>query len=247
MIENTETEEKAEVKEQKLKERSVLYPYFNLKDSIDFTRMVENLSGRGTASDEAVASELGVATTTKSFNYKVSSAKQFGLLIKTKEGMQVSDRGRLLLHPVNDQETPKIIKECFKLPPLYSKLIKNYENLSLPKPESIANLMFNQLGITASMKDHAAKIFLESANFAKVIDNQGKLNLLNEEKVFIESPKNEETSKLEVEVDIPDQKEFQTVQMALSGGKNAKLIVPRDINGKDVERIKKMIDLLIVD
>lgn len=241
----TDSTEKNEIKI--TKEKSALYPYYDLKESLDFTKVVQRLAGKGMATEELLAAELGNSKTTKSFRYKISSARQFGFIVKTKEGIQITNRARQILNPVNESDIHELLKESFTLPPLYKKLIKTYDGEQLPKIDSIANLMYTQLNIARAVKDRAAKIFINSANFAKMIDESGKLSTTEDEYPdenrtedklddFIEKP----TSETDVSID------YQKVQMALAGGRNAKLIVPRDISIEDVERMKKLIDLLVV-
>lgn len=239
------------------REKSTLYPYYDLKESVEFAKLVQGIAGKGSASEDALAAELKVTVRTKSFTYKVSSARQFGLLSKTNEGLQLTDRAKRIINPVNEEtDVPALLKEAFQLPPLYNKLIAKYNGVKLPALQSIANLLCNDHGITVVAKERAAKVFVNSAQYAKVVDSDGILIAKerdiypDEEENKIQTPQKDFSSPTDI-VDQPltleKQLEYQTVQLALSGGRNAKLVVPRDITSKEVDRMKKLIDLLVVE
>lgn len=240
------------------REKSALYPYYGLKDSLDFAKKVQKLAGKGITSEQALAAELGVSTTTKSFKYNISSTRQFGLIFKTKEGVQITERARNILNPVDLKEVPSIKQESLQIPPLYKIIIKKYEGMELPSEASLANLIYNDHRIAGAVKDRAAKIFIESARFSNAIDESGKLILGNIDQYPNENNTNEEKQEpQEIGEDIESIKEnrlteermssYGTVELALSGSRIVKLIYPADLNSNEVERIKKLVDLLVVE
>jgi len=249
------SEEKNTKKTRSSREKSVLYPYYGLKESLDFARKVQTIAGKGFASEKSLAAELGVSATTKSFAYKISSARQFGLVVKTKEGVQMTARARNILNPIDPKDNPTLLLECFRAPPLYKKLIQQFDGELLPQVNSIANLMMNQLSVATAAKDRAAKVFLNTVQYCKAIDSRGRLSIerpgenviddtVSDLSETLSSPNTKERFSLKHE---PKIGAYETVSLALQGQRTIKIVYPVDLSSTEIERVKRQIDLLVLD
>lgn len=119
---------------------------------------------------QELAKKYGLSsTTTKSFTAKIGAAKQFGL-VTTAQGntIQLTDASKKLLYPTGES-VRGVELTCFAQAPLYSKLISKYDGMALPAQELLANILMNEYRITRSVKDSAAKCFLESAEQLELI------------------------------------------------------------------------------
>ncbi|MCK5476441.1 MAG: hypothetical protein KAI55_00805 [Candidatus Aenigmarchaeota archaeon] len=240
------------------KERSVLYPYYNLKESIEFAKIVHKLAGKGIVADNVVAKELGVKSNANSLTYKISSAKQFGLIIRSKEGLGVTQRIKSIIFPLPGQELINLYRDVVKLPPLYAKIFQQYSDEFLPEKEGLSNVMVHQ-GVAQNAKNRAAKIFLSSINFAKYLDANRILNHQNEEPTKDEQlDESFEDEKCNNEIKTPEQNDifntnnidrnkYQKLDLALTNDRNAIIIVPKDIDKKDVERLTKLLELTVIE
>ena len=247
------------------KERSVKYPYYNLKESIEFVKKVYEVAGRSSVSIELLASHLKLSTTTASFTYNVSTATQFGLIIKNKDDISLTDKAKQIIVPSPEIKVENILKELVQLPTLYEKLIHQYEDTQLPPTESLANVLYH-LGIAGNAKDRAAQIFVESAQYSGVLTQDGKITIRStpihqdvqiiskstpiheqeEKDVLKNNEEHEHTYPEKIEIIEPISTNSQhNLSIVLSNNRYAKLVIPNDITTMEVEKLKKMLDSLV--
>lgn len=145
------------------REKSALYPAATWGDCIDFIQKISSFNLKAVSYQE-LAKKYGLSNpSTKSFTTKLGAAKQFGLITTTQGNtIQLTEVSKRLLYPTGEPTRPLEL-QCFAQPPLYSKLVSRYDGLAIPAPELLANILMNEYRITRSVKDAAAKIFLQSA------------------------------------------------------------------------------------
>lgn len=160
-----ETEEKKETKA-----RSRLYPRYDLEDSIKFIESVSKLGG-SRVSNEAVAAEVGKAVNNSTFIGRVSSSKQFGILIQESGKLSLSSVGKEIMFPRGDGEKSAAIKSAFATPVLYKELIDAFNGKTIPDQVALGNRLVHDYGIEAAAKDSAARNFIRSAQYAGVLQN----------------------------------------------------------------------------
>ncbi len=144
-------------------EKSVMYPKVTWNECMEFVKVVSSFNLKAVSYAE-VGKKYGLKSpTAKSFTSKVSTCKQFGL-ITTAGGntIQLTDTCKRLLFPTGEDMNP-IIRACFGMAPLYSKLIAVYDGKAIPNKEILANILMNNYEIQKSVKDSAAQVFIESA------------------------------------------------------------------------------------
>lgn len=150
-------------------EKSALYPMVNWEVCIDFVKTVAAFNLKAVSYSE-VAKKYGLnSPTAKSFTAKISSCKQFGL-ITTSGGstIQLTDTCKRLLYPTGE-DTLSVARACFTMPPLYNKLVAVYDGKAIPSQELLSNILMRDYKIQKSVKDVAARVFVESAEHLGLI------------------------------------------------------------------------------
>ena len=247
------------------REKSALYPNTTWGDCLDFVRTISEFGLKAVSYGE-VAKKYGISTTTKSFTSRISSSKQFGL-ITTSGGntIQLTETGRRLIFPTGEDLRP-IELACFNMPPLYSKLIAAYDGKAIPNQENLANILMNNHRIQPSVKNAAAKFFIESATQLELIkggilcysdataEKTQDLASLTENQTppadelprvphAPTSPPSPSVPVLSVPAD--DDVDYITQSIPFESGKVARVIIPIDANEDDLLLLRDMFDVLL--
>jgi len=130
---------------------------------MEFVNTISSFNLKAVSYSEA-AKKYGLNNpTAKSFTAKISSCKQFGL-ITTAGGstIQLTDTCKRLLYPTGE-DIISVARACFSMPPLYTKLVAAYDGKALPSQDLLSNILMRDHKIQKSVKDVAARVFLESA------------------------------------------------------------------------------------
>lgn len=248
MKEKSNQQEKQKGK--KAREKSALYPSYDLSSCIEFIRAIDRLGGKGVA-EGSLLSELNLKSTgTKSYSGKLSSSKQFGLLDSKAGLLSITDRARVILYPTEEQKDLQkkgLTIEAFRSPFLYQQLIRRFDGKQLPKQDTLANILMNEYKIAKNAKNIAAKVFANSAKFASVLGGDNYLQVNQVYASLSGETIPSETEVPEVEPKGAPMGQVQSLKVVLSNGKSATINVPADISKADIERLKKMLDLLVVE
>ena len=252
------------------REKSNLYPNANWNDCFEFAKTISSFNLKAVSYAE-VAKKYGISNLgTKSFTSKISSSKQFGLITTSSGSIQITELAKKLLFPTGDIE--KLKMESFRLPPLYDKLIKEYDGKALPKQELFENILMSEHKIAKNVKAHAARCFFESANQLELIkggilyysDSLGDVSndettaekenkkvtyegeFLNDSvksnSTILSEHKNITNNSLVNVNDLPD---YITQNIPVSSGKIAQIVIPIDADEDDLLLIKDMFDILL--
>lgn len=100
--------------------------------------------------------------TTRSFQSKLSTSRQFGLIETSNQTIQLTDLAKRVLYPTSNN-IDEVKYECFAVPPLYTKLIEEFNGKALPVTNVLGNILFNSYKISKQAKDVAAKFFIKNA------------------------------------------------------------------------------------
>lgn len=153
-----------------MKRRSRLYPRYDLEEIISFVRKLNELGGER-VSEATVASSIGKGTKNSTFNGRISSGKQFGLLVADNGRLSMTQMAKEILFPRENEEMQHALKLAFANPPLYKALISAFKGRVLPEVSSLSNRLLHEFDIEPNAKGRAARNFLRSAEYAGVIRN----------------------------------------------------------------------------
>ena len=244
------------------REKSALYPGATWDECMELIKKIGSFNLKAVSYQE-LARKYGLSsTTTKSFTAKIGAAKQFGL-VTTAQGntIQLTDASKKLLYPTGES-VRSIELACFAQAPLYSKLISKYDGVALPAQELLANILMNEHRITRSVKDSAAKCFLESAEQLGLI--KGGILCYSDaasmpEESTVKQPVCEE-SDVEpqsvvssvspavaqvVQVPVSSEADYITQAIPFGSGKIARFIIPVDATEDDLLLLHDMFDVLL--
>lgn len=248
-----------------VREKSALYPNATWYDCMDFVRTISAFGLKSVSYGE-VAKKYGLnSTTTKSFTSRISSSKQFGLIVTSGGNtIQLTETGRRLAFPTGEDLRP-IELACFNMPPLYSKLIAAYDGKAIPSMENLANILMNSHRIQPSVKDVAAKLFIESATQLDLIKGgvlcysdaaerpQDQAPLTENQMPGVDelpqaSPTPTELSSPTtpmLSASVNDDADYITQSIPFESGKIARFIIPIDANEDDLLLLRDMFDVLL--
>lgn len=243
------------------REKSALYPGATWSDCMDFIQKISSFNLKAVSYQE-LAKKYGLSNpSTKSFTTKLGAAKQFGLITTTQGNtIQLTEVSKRLLYPTGEPTKPLEL-QCFAQPPLYSKLVSRYDGLAIPAPELLANILMNEYRITRSVKDAAAKIFLQSAEQLDLLhggilcysdaladDQPGVSQQIDPEPqadpsldVVAEKP----VSATPAVVPIVSEADYITQSIPCENGKVAKIAIPIDATEDDLYLIHDMLNVVL--
>lgn len=247
-----------------LREKSAIYPRVTWNDCLGFVQTIAAFNLKSISYME-VAKKYGLQNpTAKSFTSRISTSKQFGL-ITTSGGdtIQLTDICKRLLFPTGEDMRP-IELSCFALPPLYSKLIAAYDGKAVPSQDILANILMSNHRIQPSVKDSAAKCFIESATQLDLIRggvlcySEATAGSSQSQPAPIESPALENDESVPTSITslaaspmtsalIPMENDADYISQAIpvASGKIARFIIPVDSTADDLLLLRDMFDVLL--
>lgn len=244
-----------DIQENKQREKSSLYPGVTWNDALEFARNAENLSSKQISYNSLANFYNLNSFQTKSFQAKLSAAKQFGFITTGDQVLQVTDMAKRLLYPTSEEEINRIKVKCFSSPPLYNKLIERFLNKALPTQGVLENILFNEHKIAKNAKEIAAICFLKSIEqlgFAQAGVFKMEIPEISQDKQQSFS----QTNGPHAEVYIPtapktsvneelNMKDYFKFELTLKNGKNALLYLPDNTEKEDAELIWDMLGVIL--
>lgn len=238
-------------------EKSAQYPKSTWNDCIEFVKNVASFNLKAVSYSE-VAKKYGINNpTAKSFSSKVSTCKQFGLITTTGGNtIQLTDTCKRILFPTGE-DISAIMRACFGMPTLYTKLIAAYDGKAIPGKELLSNILMNDHKIQKSVKDQAAQVFIESAEQLGLI--KGGILCYSEAEETVPAPQQtiEEDQRVELQVfpapavsqptqvQTANEADYITQAIPFESGKIARFIIPVDATEDDLLLLHDMLDVLL--
>ena len=242
--------------EKKSRPKSKEYPAVTLGQAIEFVTKFKDYPHGKPISYDVAAKECGVSSTTKSFRYTMSAAKQFGL-ISTSAGLTftLSQSAYRLIRPTEDDKVLRKLKvECFSNPRMYSELIMEYNGKSIPNASTIENVLVNYHHILPNAAAVAAQKFIDSATEIGVVQNGvlclediDKIENQEVETLAINTQRSEPRGEAVAESELPSAMgEFAApLNIPFGDRRRAVLYMPMDATKEDAEYVKDMISLML--
>lgn len=245
--------------------RSKTYPSYTISYCVEFAKKIYQQYGNSTFLDRKTLAKIeGISE--PSVQLRASSAVQYGLLeMKSGEGYKPSGLFLKIHKPLNDKEKREALLTAFKRPKLYSQLITEFEGKKLPPHSGLATVLFRKYNIIENASEKSAKVFYENSKFLNLLDAEGMLNLEDktlfdeiEEKDTVASTNKHEEEIVETDsksilktnknLDIESRTELspneRKIDILLTGRKKGTLTIPDTLNSKDLDLIKKQIEVL---
>lgn len=247
------------VSQKPTRERSKAYPGATLEDCVKFTGMIKKELGRGTHDRDSLAQAMGFGSVSGTVSPKIAALVHFGFLDRTASGYELSEASKSVTDAITDQERIEAIKAAFSKPTLYQEILAKFE-ADGKIPGQLATHLHRFHGITASASGSAAEIFLASGRFAGVLDDNNNIRAGLDSHAYQSSePPLPETHQPQRDAALPLQNapsplapvafQFsasnqQRFEFAITRGRTVVLVVPTDLNAKDIKVIRKQVELL---
>jgi hypothetical protein len=160
------------------RQKSSSYPGYTLRQAEELAKAAFD-SGARNCDQDKVAQAAKYSASGGAFKVLRSTAKQFGLIKLEKNGcLSVTDEWiEVFHHSDNIQLSKEARRKAILRPTLYKHIIEEFTNRQLPTVEKLTReLHLNQkYGILKDAAGNAARLFLESANYVGLLNEQGYL------------------------------------------------------------------------
>lgn len=228
---------------------NVRYPYYSLPRSVEFASEIRKAGGTE-AAEEDVLSGLGLsAKTTRRWTYGLSSAEEFGLVVRAGRGKQarlrLTDLAKQLLLPGGTNEEQVARVAALSKPAIYQNLLRRFSGAPIPKREGLANILVRDFGLLESVAEAAADGFLESVNYAGIqkggiVTPDVSAHPLQDDRLARE-PEDDETASTQA-VSVPAA--FLVHQFLLRRDLKVVIPLPPDLSHRDVQRLTRWLATL---
>jgi hypothetical protein len=233
-------------KDKKSIERSASYPGVSISETISF---ISTVSKNFTATHIITRDDMAAVTKIKTVHRITAAAVQYGLLVRAKNGYQISPLYKEFLNPVSEEEKNSILLSFFTSPKLYGELIEKYNKHVVP-PE-LKSILIRYHKIAANAADEVVEVFIENARFVGALNESDILDVSNIEIPVTESAKSPKPEPGFKPADTsfidglfnPNHGQ-EDVKIVLTDSKYCFIKYPKNLTEKDILILKKWIELL---
>ncbi len=251
--------------------KSRSYPYFSLEAALELSKIIYEVGGNGIAPVESILSKMNIKSAqNKRYSYKISSARQYGLINNLKGGYKVTPLAISIIYPADDNDPNVSISKIKALvkPELYREILFQYNGSILPKIEFLIN-NFIQKGILSNVAEIAVKAFLNTAEFSGIMNEErrivisekylvsdikeikdvkpnmkrkakGAISKIVHEPMFDKNIQNQ-PRQVEKSIEIND---VFNLEIPLSSGKKAYITIPKNVTEDEIKLIKNFINAI---
>ncbi len=218
------------------------YPYYSLPEVIEFAKVVREIGGKE-ASEKQILKKLKIGNrVTRSWSYRLSSAREFGLLERKgrkEEAKLVVTALCVRLLTSSDERLEGARMNAFSRPPLYGKLTERYMGVSAPAVEDLAGVLVRDFGLLDSVAEHAAQAFLDSARFVGVITKDGRIDSVNRLGDSSQAPREATSARTSGAGFAPSAEGLVAHRFQLRPDVAIVVELPYDLNQSDVARLHR--------
>ena len=234
-------------------ERSRAYPVLNLEEGSRAIGEILSRLGDGAFGREVLAEVLGYSNAHGGPGArKIAALAQYGLLRRRAGRYSPTPLARRIAEAGHAQERESALRRALRQPPLFRALIERYAPQGRV-PAHLASVLWREHGITRKASRAAAETFLQSARYAGVLDRDGVL--LPGEPAGPPPPERRPPERRPPErrrrQESPRQPAAsaaaegqQRFEVALTGGRVARLLLPLGLCREDLEIVRRQIDFL---
>ncbi|MHB1071381.1 MAG: hypothetical protein ACYC3Q_01005 [Gemmatimonadaceae bacterium] len=252
--------------------RSVPHPRYTLQQVEDLARAAFAMGARH-CDQEAVAQAVGYKNSTNgAFKGIRAAASYFGLIAyRDDRFLSVTEPWIDAFHTDDFERLRDLRQEAVQQPELYRALIEEFSGRQLPSAEKLARHLFltPKYGILKDAADTAAKVFLESLRSSGLVDAFNYLRLDSDSLDGAEplhdrdpgrplNPEPRTVAAAAPSTSIPaspgpslgglpieGERALDRIEVQLSGGRKAYLLVPVPLSKREKDRLKSYIDLVL--
>jgi hypothetical protein len=252
------------------RQKSDSYPRFTLQKAEELAKAIFDLGPRSCEA-ERVAQVAGYSVKSGSYLGLKSTASQFKLIQVEKNGcLSVTEDWIDVFHHSEDfQLIKKARREAISRPKLYRQLIEEFTNRQLPTLEKLGRELHlsQKYGILKDAAEIAARIFIESASYAGLLNDRGYLladHALNESQIDKEKTQSESIESIDSEITqetvnqinnkpqisnnsnlLPELEGLEKYEITLTNRKKAYIYVPVPLPYGEKKRLQQYIDLML--
>lgn len=242
------------------KARSRAYPALSLREAADAVTHLRGVLGGGAWDRQPLAEALGHRNAAGGPGArKIAALTQFGLLRRRNGRYSFTELGETLALFRDQDELGGALRQALRQPPLFAALCRRYE----PEgrlPSQLHHALVRDHGITPAASGLAAEIFLRSAQYAGVVDVEGRFVATAPVTASPASPaagpeiaaarevreagspeRPTRARRADEEALAPGQQRFE---IALGGGRRAVLVLPASPTSRDLALLRKQLELL---
>ncbi len=239
------------------RERSKAYPGAPLEDCARYIALIKKGLGRGTHDRDSLAKAMGFSSVSGAVSPKIAALVHFGFLNRTGDGYELSEESKSVTDAIDDQERMRAIRSAFSKPTLYQEILSKFEYDGMI-PNQLATHLHRFHGITDTASTSAADIFIASGRFAGVIDQDNRIlassGAFPSDAVTVppivakqdtsDAARSEPPAQTVPISTVPALANHQRFEFTITRGRTVVLVVPSELNAKDIKVIRKQIELL---
>lgn len=153
------------------------YPYSPLAACVAIADAVKAIgNGKSPVSKASLAANLKEDEKSGALNFKLASAKSFGLIDGRTE-FSLTENAKRYYFPTDESDKQNALLDFLESPAAFKTLVERFDGSKLPSQEIISNILHREAGVPPSWKDRVAGIFIRSVQYAAAIDDQGHLRV----------------------------------------------------------------------
>ncbi len=241
----------------KKRQRSKAYPGTTLEECVQLAIKIKRNLGGSKHSRETLARGMGFSGVSGAVAPRIAALVYFGLLEKSGSEYWLSDESKRVTDPLDADEKQTALRAAVRIPSLYRDLLDKFEpDGRLPEQLSIHLHRFH--GIAANAAEKAADIFRQSVVYAGIVNEEGRfVEALGSMQRKIELATDKKSSQpvgglaagsMEGVCDKAEKVQSfprfaRSYAFPLSEGR-AELHLPEKLSEKDIEILKKQIEIL---
>ena len=150
------------------------YPAHTIKDTLEIVKAIYRDNAGLPLDRELLATHLGISPRSSSFTTVLAASEQYGFTRGRyrDDTISLTDLGISISMPKSKQELTESLLKAAHLPEKFGKLNQLINEVELPKPEFLTNLLVRDLGIAIEQTDEFTRIFTENLSYVKGIGRE---------------------------------------------------------------------------
>lgn len=170
-----------------------LFPVYDLGVALNVTQRVEE-DGGGRLTEETLAINMGASAKSSAFRLKTLTARQFGLLDKSRGMLSTTQRAKAVFKPTAAGERERALRDSFLSMPLFRAVADRFRGQPLPDGDALRNVLEREFGVGHERVQSAERMLLDSARDSGcLVTNNGRTYLSTDTEAATENVFDEAT------------------------------------------------------